>query len=116
MFSSDQKKLEKMINEILQERIVIKKSEENSNNANSQDNYRVIVLSDEVNKKIMQEPVIAVINNFEEEMTNVFTMYYQENLKRRKIILSWKELKLQNKRYNNNHNHNIIIIYILNHL
>jgi hypothetical protein len=53
---------------------------------------------DDINKRILNEQCITVLTSYEVEVRNIFTIYMQENLERRDIMLQWKELSIQNKK------------------
>ena len=81
--------MEKMFNEILSEKVVISKD--------SIDSVRSLIM-DDLNKKIMTEAVLKAIIEYELEVRNIFTIYMTENLFYQKILLTWKEILVQNKK------------------
>ena len=53
---------------------------------------------DEINRKILSETTIEALCSYELELQQIFTMYISENVGKKKFLLTWKELALQNKK------------------
>ena len=53
---------------------------------------------DDTTKKILSEPSFHVLCQFEDEMRACFVSYMSENYAGNRLMLSWKELALENKR------------------
>jgi len=88
IFHQEKNHIEKLFNQILADKTVISKD--------SIENPRVMVF-DEVNKKLLSEGAIRAVCDYELELRNCFTVYISENFQFGKVMLTWRELQLQNK-------------------
>lgn len=108
-----------MFNEMLSEKAVINKESCNFSKflyiLNSIVENPRIMMFDELNKKLLSQNCIKILEEYEEELKRCFTLYYSENILYGKMVilnfisrkidefiefklLEWSELSLQNKR------------------
>lgn len=86
MFPTERLHFERMFQEVLSEKTVAKSG-----------NIEVTrcPLFDEATKRLLTEPAIQVICEYEDELRNSFVAYFTENYSKPKLLLTWKEIALQ---------------------